>query len=71
MATKSKVFKYAKAFKGEVKLTDFELVDEGLAALRDGQFLAQAIYLTVDPYLRNFMASLPTGSTMAGRQVAR
>lgn len=71
MTTKARVFIYAKAFKGAVKLSDFKLVDEVLPAVRDGQFLAEATYISVDPYLRNLVATLPEGSVMMGRQVAK
>lgn len=71
MTLKAKVFIYAKEFKGEVTLDNFELVEEKLPALRDGQFLAEAIYVSVDPYLRTFVLNFPTGTVMAGRQVAR
>lgn len=70
-SNKAKVFIYANAFKGEVKLTDFKLVEEQLPQLRDGQFLAEAIYISVDPYARTLALSFPVGTTMIGRQVAK
>lgn len=71
MATKAKVFIYANAFKGAVKLTDFKLVEESLPALRDGQFMAEAIYISPDPYQRTLILNFPIGSTMVGRQIAK
>lgn len=71
MAIRAKVFLYANAFKGTVKLTDFQLVEQELPPLRDGQFLAEAIYLSVDPYMRSYVLGSPVGTTMIGRQVAK
>ena len=58
-------------FKGEPKLTDFKLVEERLPALKDGEVLFEALYHSVDPYMRVYMADLPLGSTMIGGQIAR
>lgn len=52
------------------KQTDFKLVEEELPPLKDGEFLAQAVYLSVDPYMRGFMGRFPLESTMIGSQVA-
>lgn len=71
MVTKAKVFIYAKPFKGEVKLSDFELIEEELSAVKDGQFLAEAMFVSPDPYQRTLILSFPVGTTMVGRQVAR
>lgn len=68
---KAKVFIYAQKFEGEVKLSNFELVEEELQAVSDGQFLVEAIYISVDPYVRTLALSFPSGITMIGRQVAR
>lgn len=35
------------------------------------EFLAEAVYLSVDPYMRAYAHKLPIGSTMVGTQVAR
>ena len=71
MALRAKVFLYENAFKGAVKLTDFKLVEQDLPALKDGEFLAAAVYLSVDPYTRSYVLGNPLGSTMIGRQVAK
>lgn len=71
MTQKAKVFIYAKAFIGEVKLSNFKIIEEELPALRDAQFLAQAIFISVDPYVRTFILSYPVGTPMVGRQVAK
>jgi prostaglandin reductase 1 len=59
------------AFKGEPKLSDFELVEEDLPELKDGEILIEAIYLSVDPYMRPYMSRFPVGSLMIGGQVAK
>lgn len=62
---------YASAFKGEPKLTDFQVVEEELAALKDGEILIEAVFLSVDPYMRPYMKSFPVGATMIGGQVSK
>jgi prostaglandin reductase 1 len=49
---KAKKFLYAKEFKGEPTLENFELVEEVLPELKDGEILIQATELSVDPYMR-------------------
>lgn len=68
---KAKVFIYAQKFEGEVQLSNFELVEEDIPALQDDQFLVEAIYVSVDPYVRTLALNFPTGITMIGRQVAK
>lgn len=34
------------------------------------EFLAKAVYLSVDPYMRAYAYKMPLGSTMVGTQVA-
>lgn len=71
MATKARIFIYANEFKGEVKLTNFEIVEEELPVIGEGEFLAEAIYISVDPYQRTLILSFPVGSPIVGRQVAK
>jgi len=68
---KTKKFIYAKAFEGEPKETDFKLVEEELSALKDGEVLSEAIFHSVDPYMRPYMARYPVGVTMIGGQIAK
>lgn len=35
------------------------------------EFLAEAVYLSIDPYMRAYVYRLEKGSTMIGSQVAR
>ena len=35
------------------------------------EILVEALYVSVDPYMRPYSASLPLGSTMIGQQVAK
>lgn len=72
MSIRAKKFIYATAFKGEPKLSDIQLVEEDLPALKSGEVLIQALHLSVDPYMRLWMAlKFPVGSTMIGGQVAK
>ena len=59
------------SFKGEPKLTDFEVVEEELPELKDGEILIEAFYLSVDPYMRPYMKNFPVGSLMIGGQGAK
>ncbi|XP_053683332.1 prostaglandin reductase 1-like [Sabethes cyaneus] len=60
---------YAKAFKGEPTNENFRLEKEELPALKKGEFLAEAKYLSVDPYMRPYMMAYPEGTLMIGGQV--
>jgi len=71
MSIRAKKFIYASAFKGEPKPSDFQLVEEDLPALKDGEVLIEAVYLSVDPYMRPYMSRFPVGSIMIGGQTAK
>lgn len=71
MSVRAKTFIQLSAFKGEPKLSDFQLVEEDLPALKDGEVLIEALYLSVDPYMRPYMSRFPIGSLMIGGQVAK
>ncbi|XP_058817481.1 prostaglandin reductase 1-like [Topomyia yanbarensis] len=62
---------YAKAFQGEPNQHNFKLEKEDLPALKDGEFLAEAKYISVDPYMRPYMMAYPEGSLMIGGQVCK
>jgi len=59
-------------FDGFPKVSDIELVEETLPAeLNDGEILARAICLSVDPYMRGLSDRLmKLGDVMVGRQIA-
>jgi prostaglandin reductase 1 len=57
---------------GMPKVEDFAIVTETLNTnLQDGEILAKAEWLTVDPYMRLRASQVPIGGTMPGEQVAR
>jgi prostaglandin reductase 1 len=62
---------YAKAFKGEPTPENFQLVEEDLPELKDGEILIEAVFLSVDPYMRPYMNAFPEGVTMIGGQTAK
>ncbi|XP_068085740.1 prostaglandin reductase 1-like [Anabrus simplex] len=68
---KTKKFVVAKHFEGEPKENDLQLVEEELPSLKDGEILCEAVWLSVDPYMRVFAPTLPKGSIMIGTQVAK
>jgi len=59
----------AKKFDGVPNDENIELKEEELPALKDGEVLFEAIYLSVDPYVRVF--PFPIGNTLPGAQVAK
>ncbi|XP_012940285.1 prostaglandin reductase 1 [Aplysia californica] len=64
----AKVWKTVKPFEGTPKITDFELVEEKLAdTLKPDEILIEAVFFTVDPYIRTL--NLPTG--LPAEQVGR
>ncbi|XP_064615137.1 prostaglandin reductase 1-like [Liolophura sinensis] len=68
---KAKKWILAHHFDGNPKDSDMKLVEETLPELKDGDVLLEAVYLTVDPYMRPFSAvALKEGDTMMGTQVA-
>ncbi|XP_053678265.1 prostaglandin reductase 1-like [Anopheles nili] len=62
---------YAKPFVDEPTLDNFQLVEETVPELQDGEFMIRAMYLSVDPYMRIYTLSFPTGTTMIGGQVGQ
>ncbi|XP_063240679.1 prostaglandin reductase 1-like isoform X2 [Bacillus rossius redtenbacheri] len=68
---KARRFVLAKHFVGEPKEDDFELVEEELPDLKDGEIRVEAVALSVDPYMRPYSVNHPVGTTMFGSQVAR
>lgn len=53
-ALKARKFMFVKEFKGEPTAANFELVEEDLPALKDGEILTRADFLSVDPYMSKF-----------------
>ncbi|KAK4885643.1 hypothetical protein RN001_001914 [Aquatica leii] len=70
MVTRRK-FILVKQFDHAPKESDLKIVEEKLPSLKKGEFLCEAVYLSVDPYMRAYIHKLPVGSPMNGRQVAR
>ncbi|XP_071133799.1 prostaglandin reductase 1-like [Mytilus edulis] len=68
---RSKCWKVKKMFDGIPKDDDLELVDEILPDLRDGEMLIEALYLSVDPYMRIVLTESHIGGTMIGEQISR
>jgi len=68
---KAHKFVLAKHFQGLPKVTDLQLIQEDLPDLQNGEMLCEALYLSVDPYMRPYSKRYPQGSTMIGSQVAK
>jgi len=65
----AKKYVLVKEFDGFPNDENIELQDEELPALTDDEVLFEAVYLSVDPYMRVF--PIPIGSVMIGTQVAK
>lgn len=69
---RAKTWILAKHFDGFPKDSDFELKVEELPAPRDGEVLLEALFLSVDPYMRPFSKfRMNEGDVMIGSQVAK
>ncbi|XP_969053.1 prostaglandin reductase 1 [Tribolium castaneum] len=68
---KAQVYTVAKIFDGEIKESDLKLHEEELPALEDGEYLAESLYLSVDPYMRAYAKGYTIGQVMIGIQVAK
>lgn len=60
-----------KHFEGHPTKSNFELKTVELPPLKNGEVLLEALFLTVDPYMRVMARDLKEGDTMMGQQVAR
>uniref|UniRef100_A0A1B6MJL4 15-oxoprostaglandin 13-reductase n=1 Tax=Graphocephala atropunctata TaxID=36148 RepID=A0A1B6MJL4_9HEMI len=67
----NKRFIYVNAFEGLPKVTDFELITEDVPSLQANEVLCEAMYFSVDPYMRAHASWLTEGQTMIGTQVAK
>ncbi|KAL5015488.1 hypothetical protein ScPMuIL_009758 [Solemya velum] len=69
---RSKAWILETPFHGIPKEDDFKLLKEDLNDLKDGEVLCEALYLSVDPYMRSLVSlgMLKAGSPMVGDQVA-
>lgn len=71
MVIKAKVFTFAKRFVGELKPTDFQLHEEYLDPLNDGEFIAAAMFFGMNAGLRLYQDLYSIGMVVFGGQVAR
>ena len=56
-------------FVGHPKPEDFDLVEEELPALQDGDIQFRALFLSVDPYMRPYTSRMTPPFTMIGGAV--
>ncbi|XP_064639392.1 prostaglandin reductase 1-like [Lineus longissimus] len=77
MGVVAKVWKVRGPLLGHVSKDDFTFHEETLPDPKDGEFLAEAVYLTVDPYMKGFAFQHKSGEVMSSiygglaNQVAR
>ena len=53
-------------FDGVPKRDDFELIEENLPTLKDGEILIEALFLSVDPYMGMYVLGMKPPFTMIG-----
>ncbi|XP_063907828.1 prostaglandin reductase 1-like [Zophobas morio] len=68
---KAKKFVLEKPFNGFPKASDLKLVEEELRPIKNGEFLTEAVFLSVDPYMRSLAHDVAIGQTFIGSQVAK
>ncbi|XP_045696938.1 prostaglandin reductase 1 [Phyllostomus hastatus] len=68
---RAKSWTLKKHFEGHPTGSDFEMKTVELPPLKNGEVLLEALFLTVDPYMRVAAKRLKEGDTMMGEQVAR
>ncbi|XP_043832579.1 prostaglandin reductase 1 [Dromiciops gliroides] len=69
---RAKCWTLKKHFKGPPTKSDFEIKEVELPALKNGEVLLEALFLSVDPYMRvSVRKYLKEGDTIMGSQVAR
>lgn len=87
MTTKAKKYVLQKHFNGLPKSDDLQIVEETLPSLKPGgkssikpiqpsknyflEYLVEAVYLSVDPYMRAREPSLDLGTVFVGSQVGK
>lgn len=67
---KAKRWALVNQFHGVPKEEDLRLEEENIPELKQGEVLIEALYVSVDPYLRGLSQTVPDGGTMVGTQVA-
>ncbi|KAK7602876.1 hypothetical protein V9T40_006850 [Parthenolecanium corni] len=67
----TKKFVLVQHFGGLPKPSDFKIVEETLPALKNGEILTEAIYISVDPYIRAYSVRMSPGDTITAFQVAK
>ncbi|XP_062938410.1 prostaglandin reductase 1 [Cynocephalus volans] len=68
---RAKSWTLKKLFVGNPTSSNFELKTTELPPLKNGEVLLEALFLTVDPYMRVAAKRLKEGDRMMGQQVAR
>jgi len=69
--TTAKVFYLKNKYDGLPKEEDFEIREEVLPAIKDGEFLIENLYNSVDPYMRGHSDLGKAGQAMSGAAVGK
>jgi len=60
-----------KSFNGAPNEDNFKIVEEQIAELKNGEILVEAIWFSVDPYIRPYSNHVSPGTTVMGTQIAK
>jgi len=71
MAITSRSYLLKKHFVGFPKEDDFCIEEKQMPLLADGEYLMESLYLSLDPYMRPYSASMKLGDRMIGEGVGR
>ncbi|KRT82615.1 hypothetical protein AMK59_3214, partial [Oryctes borbonicus] len=67
----AKKYIYVKPYEGMPTEENVRIVEEELPELKNGEYLVEAVYLSVDPYMRAYAPNYKIGDTLIGTQVAK
>ncbi|CAG9841223.1 unnamed protein product [Diabrotica balteata] len=68
---KAKVWKQIRPFDGLPERSDFELIEENLRSIEEGEFLVKAMFLSVDPCTAGPIVEENNNTTIRQTQIAR
>ncbi|KAK9688574.1 N-terminal domain of oxidoreductase [Popillia japonica] len=68
---RAKKYIYVKEYDGMPTDENVKVIEEELPSLKNGEYLVEAVYLSVDPYMRAYAPNYKIGDTLIGTQIAK
>ncbi len=56
---------------GQLRPSDFKLIERTLPSVKNGEVLVENLYLSVDPYMRGRLSTAPLGEALTGDSIGR